>query len=173
MVRHRVTTKRLILRQWRDDDRAPYAAICADPDVMRYIAGGAVLSRAQTDDEIRKMQAVWDRRGFGTFAVEHRETGAFLGSVGFSWHDFLPDVSPCVEIGWRLARQAWGKGLATEAAAEALAYGRRVLGLSAVHAFCQSKNSASQRIAEKLGLELLGEVQSPAYDRVVMIYRAA
>lgn len=171
MAQHRFTTSRLILRQWEADDLATYSDICADPEVMKYIASGAVLSVDQTAVEIQKMEMVWEAKGFGSFAVEDRETGALLGAAGFSWHDFLPTVSPCVEIGWRLARGAWNRGIATEAAKGALEYGVETLGLSDIYCFCQSRNVASQRIADKIGFGFVGDMKSPSYDRVIKVYR--
>ena len=165
------TTKRLVLRQWCAADLAAYAEICADPEVMKFIASGAVLSPEQTKIELMKIEQTWKDQAFGTFAVESRETGEFLGAIGFSWHDFLPDVSPCVEIGWRLAKSAWNKGYATEAARGALEFGVDQLGIEPVYCFCQSENHASQRIATKIGMAFVGRVKSPSYQREIMIYQ--
>ena len=171
MAQTQLTTDRLILRRWRAGDLAPYANICGDPDVMKFIARGAVIAPKQTGEEIQKMEATWQARGFGTFAVESREAGDLLGSVGFSWHDFLPIVSPCFEIGWRLAKGTWNKGYATEAAQAALDHGFESLGLSQVHCFCQTENLASQRIAAKIGMDPVDRVISPTYQREIIIYR--
>ena len=138
---------------------------------MEFIASGAVLSIEQTQDEILKMEATWKRWGFGTFAVESKKSGTLLGAVGFSWHDFLPDVSPCVEIGWRLAKDEWNKGYATEAAHAALNHGLAQNGMSKIYSFCQTENIGSQRLADKLGMTVVNRVKSPTYDREILIYQ--
>ncbi len=171
MTEPRIETERLILRRWFDIDLAPFAEICSDRDVMKFIATGRVLTEAETRDAIRNMEETWRTRKYGTFAVENRTSGAFLGAVGFSPHSFFPSVSPCIEIGWRLARASWSKGYATEAAHAALAFGTEKLGLSDIHCFCQSENHASQRIATKIGMTELDRVTSPTYQREVIIYR--
>ena len=168
---HQVETRRLVLRHWRPDDLAPYARLCGDKEVMAHIARGTILTEEQTGAEIRKMEKTWSERGFGTFAIEDRKTHALLGSVGFSRHDFLPDISPAVEIGFRLAKHSWNRGIATEAASAALNYGLEQLGLRDIFCLCQSENTASQQIATKLGFELVDRVKSPTYDRVILIYR--
>ncbi|XVV14436.1 GNAT family N-acetyltransferase [Actinoplanes sp. CA-131856] len=125
-------TERLVLREWRDDDLDALAAMNADPEVMRYIFDGAVLDREQSAERLRRIRGLWARRGFGLFAVEGRAEGVLLGWAGLSVPEFLPEVMPAVEIGWRLARTHWGKGYATEAAAEALRFGFEDCGLDRV-----------------------------------------
>src|SRR3954470_12806767 len=104
-------TERLLLRQWRDDDLDALAPMYADPEVMRYIRDGSVLSRQQTAEHLARMQAHWQEHGFGLFAAESRETGEVTGWVGLAVPYFLPEVMPAVEIGWRLGRRFWGRGL--------------------------------------------------------------
>jgi RimJ/RimL family protein N-acetyltransferase len=145
-------TERLDLRGWRDDDLDGLAAMNADPEVMRYIMDGSVKDRRESADSLRKMRGAWDARGFGLFAVEVRGTGAFIGWAGLAVPDFLPEVLPAVEIGWRLAREAWGHGYATEAAAAALRFGFDEAGLDRVISIRHVDNARSRRVMEKLGI---------------------
>lgn len=105
-------TERLVLRRWRDEDAPTFAAINADPEVMRYVGG--VLDRAGSDALLARLREGWRSDGYGRAAVEDAESGELLGFVGLGPHPALPGE---VEIGWRLTRQVWGRGLASEAAA--------------------------------------------------------
>jgi RimJ/RimL family protein N-acetyltransferase len=113
-------TDRLTLRGWREDDLDSLAAINADPEVMRYIRDGSVRDRRQSAEGLQNMIANWEKLGYGLFAVEVRESGVLIGWAGFAVSDFLPEVLPAVEIGWRLDRRFWGHGYATEAATAAM-----------------------------------------------------
>ena len=116
-----LTTARLILRRWRDADRPQFAALNADPEVMRYFA--APLDRAASDAFVDRIEQGFDEHGYGLWALEVRATGEFLGFTGLALQTFEAPFTPAVEVGWRLARSAWGQGYATEAARAALAYG--------------------------------------------------
>src|SRR5262249_22355319 len=116
-------TERLLMRRWRDDDVEPFAAICADPEVMRYIGSGTVRSVEQARASIRGFEREWENKGFGIFALQLLEGGQLIGFTGLSEPSFLPEIMPAVEIGWRLSRASWGKGYATEAARAALNFG--------------------------------------------------
>ncbi|MFD9246280.1 GNAT family N-acetyltransferase, partial [Streptomyces sp. NPDC059556] len=111
-----IRTPRLILRRWSDDDLAPLAEINADPEVMRWIGDGSVLDLERTAEDIERYEEEWDEEGFGIFAVELIASGELIGFAGLSLPEFLPEVMPDVEIGWRLGRQYWGQGYASEAA---------------------------------------------------------
>jgi RimJ/RimL family protein N-acetyltransferase len=143
-------TPRLILRTWGEDDRAPFAAMCADPEVMRYFP--ATLTRDESDRLVDRALAHFDHHGFGPFAVELRETGDFIGFIGFSVPAFQAQFTPCVEIGWRLAAAYHKRGLATEGAREALRYAFEALQLPEVVSFTVPANLPSRRVMEKLGL---------------------
>jgi len=145
-----IETPRLILRDWRAADLAPFAAMSADPAVMETL-GGALLTQAQSRAFIESAEAQIARRGFGRWAVERREDGAFIGVVG------LAPVGKDVplggfEIAWRLARNAWGFGYATEAARAALAEAFERGGLQQVWAFTSVPNLRSQAVMGRLGL---------------------
>jgi RimJ/RimL family protein N-acetyltransferase len=146
-----LTTDRLLLRQWKDSDREPYAALNADPAVMEHFPN--VMTRADSDTMVDRISAALDERGFGFWAVEVRQTGQFIGFTGLSVPSFeAPFKTPCVEIGWRLAKDAWGNGYATEAARASLAYGFGPAGLDEVISFTATTNKPSQRVMERIGM---------------------
>lgn len=164
-------TERLVLRAFRPADRAPFAALNADPEVVRWVGSGAPLSRAASDELVDGIEEHWRARGFGLWAVEERRGGAFVGFAGLAVPWFLPAVLPAVEVGWRMARGAWGRGYATEAGASALrhAFGERRL--AEVIATIFPENARSVRVAEKLGLRFTGLRLHPAARRDIRIYR--
>lgn len=168
-----IRTRRLRLRRWRTEDVAPYAAICADPEVMRHIGDGATRTQAQAERAIALFEREWEASGYGLFAVERVSDGAMIGFTGFSDPTFLPEIMPAVEIGWRFARSTWGQGLATEAARAALHFGRARLGLADVVCIFQVANLGSARIAHKLGLRFDRETVDPSCGRRVEVHRAA
>lgn len=145
-----LTTERLILRQWRDDDLAPYAAINADPRVMEHYP--ATLSRAESEVSLLRQRTRIAERGWGIWALELRETGEMVGFTGLQYPGFEAHFTPCVEIGWRMAYAHWGRGLAPEAARAALAYGFEELGLDEIVAMTSLPNLRSMRVMEKLGM---------------------
>ena len=144
-------TKRLKLRQWRDDDLPAFARLNADPEVMRYFP--APLGEDASNHMARRCRDLIAKRGWGLWAVELKESKQFVGFVGLHepGHD-LP-FSPCVEIGWRLARDFWGKGYATEAARRALRYAFERLALDEVVSFTAVGNLPSRAVMERLGFE--------------------
>jgi len=148
-----IGTGRLLLRSWRESDLEPWAAMNADPQVRRYL--GPVLSYEQAAAWALNFQDHLDRYGFGFWALQIRASGEFVGFTGLSTMDDRPDV----ELGWRLARSAWGHGYATEAARAALAYGFGVVGLSEVLAVTMAENRRSRALMERLGM-----VYDPAGD---------
>src|SRR5579871_3217936 len=123
-------TERLILRDWRPEDREPFAAMNADPRVMQYFP--ACLTREESDTLADHIQAQMDHRGFGLYAAELRSGGAFIGFIGLSVPTFTAHFTPCVEIGWRIAADYWNRGLATEGARAVLEFAFGELGLHEV-----------------------------------------
>src|SRR3954470_21139338 len=140
-------TPRLRLRQWRESDREPFAAMNADPVVMEFFP--AVQSRAGSDASIDMWQAQFAERGWSNWAAELRSTGEFIGFVGLSVPRRLLPFSPCVEIGWRLARAHWGQGFATEAAAAALRVGFEQIALDDIVSFTSVLNVRSRAVMER------------------------
>ncbi|HEX7300169.1 MAG TPA: GNAT family N-acetyltransferase [Solirubrobacteraceae bacterium] len=165
------TTQRLVLRAWRPDDRAPFAAINADPDVMRYIADGRPMTRAQSDRLLEGIEAHWAQHGFGLWcAAPSEEPDACVGFVGLAVPSFLPAVLPAVEVGWRLARSVWGRGLATEGARAALGHAFGPLRLRSVISIIDPRNARSVRVAEKLGMRPGPAHRHPATGRKLRAY---
>jgi len=143
-------TQRLALRNWADRHRGPFAALCADPEVMRYFP--ATMTREQTDAAIDRWQGQIAERGWSFSAVELRDSGEFIGMIGMSVPRHLLPFSPCVEIGWRLARQHWGKGYATEGAKACLALAFTKLGLDEIVSFTALANLPSRAVMERIGM---------------------
>ena len=164
-------TPRLHLRGWREADLEPFAAINADPEVTRHLRGRP-LTRAESDDLARRIQAHWAARGFGLWAVERRADGRMIGFAGLAVPTFLPAVLPAVEVGWRLARDVWGQGLATEAGRAGLDQAFTTVDLDRVVSLIRPANAASRRVAEKLGLTLERTLVDPG-GGAVCVYAVA
>lgn len=152
-------TERLVLRRWREEDRVPFRRMNADPRVMEFMP--ALLTAAESDAMVDRIEAHFRERGFGLFAVEEKEGGAFLGYVGLSVPGFDAPFMPAVEIGWRLAVEYWGRGLASEAAREVLRYGFEVVGLESVVSFTVPANVRSRCVMEKIGMRFETEFEHP------------
>jgi RimJ/RimL family protein N-acetyltransferase len=143
-----IETARLILRAWRDTDRDPYAAMMADPEVGYWL--GATLDAAQANAQIDRFSEVSSGRGPGFLAIERRSDQAFLGAACLREVPAGHPIAGEVEVGWRLARSAWGAGYATEAALALLAEGFGPLGCSEIVAFTAVSNLRSQAVMERL-----------------------
>ncbi|HEX6899879.1 MAG TPA: GNAT family N-acetyltransferase [Thermoanaerobaculia bacterium] len=143
-------TDRLRLRRWLPSDREPFAAMNADPRVTRYLGGS--LSREESDALAARIEAHFEQRGFGLWAVEVRGGASFAGFVGLSVPRFEAHFTLCVEIGWRLGAEHWGHGYATEGAGAALAFGFESLGLAEIVSFTVPANLPSRRVMEKIGM---------------------
>jgi RimJ/RimL family protein N-acetyltransferase len=144
-----IRIERLLLRRWRESDREPFAALNADPEVSRYLAGP--IDRVVSDRFIERIEAQWKREGWGLWALEVPGRADFIGYTGLWPADFLAG-GPAVEVGWRLARQHWGHGYATEAAREALRFGFEAVGLDEIVSFTVPANVRSIRVMEHIGL---------------------
>ncbi|QXJ24218.1 GNAT family N-acetyltransferase [Actinomadura graeca] len=143
-------TDRLTLRRWQPGDRAPFAALNADPEVMRYFP--APLTRRESDAMIDRIDAAFDELGFGLWALEITGTRRFIGLTGLAVPSFEAHFTPAVEIGWRLARSGWGHGFATEAARRVLDFAFDDLGLTGVVSFTSTANLRSQAVMRRLGM---------------------
>ena len=142
-------TERLLLRPWRDADRAPFAALNADPVVMEHFP--STLSRGESDRMVDRIEATFAAQGLRLWAVEVVDEERFIGFVGLSAPGFEAAFTPCVEVGWRLSHAAWGHGYATEAAGALLQWAFQTLDLNRVQAEADTRNVASARVLEKLG----------------------
>lgn len=148
-------TDRLLLRRWRDADRDPFAAMNADQAVVAHLQGP--LTRERSDAFVDRIEQHWEAKGWGLWAVEVPGVAPFVGYVGLWPADY---VEPgMVEVGWRLAREHWGHGYATEAAREALAFGFEEVGLDEIVSFTVPQNERSWRVMERIGL-----VRDPSGD---------
>ncbi|MDM0073773.1 GNAT family N-acetyltransferase [Variovorax sp. J2P1-59] len=157
-----ITTQRLLLRQWRDSDREPYAALCADPVVMRFFA--STLSRAGSDRDIDAWRGDIDNRGWGNWAAQTRDSGTFIGYIGLSVPRRALPFMPCVELGYRLAEAHWGKGYATEGSKAVLRLGFERLGLEEIVSFTTRLNLPSRAVMERVGMVNANEdFDHPAY----------
>lgn len=143
-------TARLVLRRWTNADLAPFAALNTDPAVMEHFP--APLSREDSDDLARRNDAFLADNGWGLWAVEVRDGDRFAGFTGLSPAGFTAHFTPAVEIGWRLARWAWGHGYATEAAREALRIGFDEVALDEIVSFTSVTNVRSQAVMKRLGM---------------------
>ncbi|HEY0699985.1 MAG TPA: GNAT family N-acetyltransferase [Micromonospora sp.] len=148
-------TPRLLLRQWREDELAAFAALNADPEVMEHFP--ARLSRRESDALAARVMAHIGEHGWGLWAVEAAEEGSpdrgrFAGFTGLSVPSFEAHFTPAVEVGWRLARWAWGRGYASEAARAATAYGFGQLGLPEIVSFTAVSNARSQAVMRRIGM---------------------
>ncbi len=145
-----IETERLILRHWREADGAPFARMNADPRVMEYLS--PPLSPAESDALMRRAQDHINRRGYGLWAVELKANATFAGFIGLMIPSFEAHFTPCVEIGWRLAFEFQGQGLATEGAREVLHRAFDDYKLNEVVSFTAAGNARSRRVMEKLGM---------------------
>lgn len=145
-----LTTPRLLLRPWQPSDLLPFAQLNVDPEVRRYFP--STLTRQESDQSVARYSAHIDRHGFGFWAAERRDNGAFIGFVGLDTIDFEVPFAPAVEIGWRLARAYWGYGYATEGAQASLRYGFEVLGLDEIVSITAVENRRSRAVMARLGM---------------------
>jgi RimJ/RimL family protein N-acetyltransferase len=145
-----IETARLRLRQWRESDRAPFAAMNADAQVMEFFP--SLQSREASDASIDEWQSQLAERGWSNWAVEVLSSRVFIGFVGLSVPRRVLPFSPCVEVGWRLARPHWGLGYATEGARAALQVGFERLELAEIVSFTSVLNARSRAVMERIGM---------------------
>jgi len=145
-----IATQRLLLRRWREEDRAPFAEMNADPRVMEFLP--APLDRTTSDALIDRIENDFDQFGYGLWAVELSTTGKFIGFTGLTLQTFDAAFTPAVEVGWRLARHAWGHGYATEAAQAAVKFGFDQVGLREIVSMTTVANTRSRNVMRRLGM---------------------
>lgn len=143
-------TDRLILRRWRSSDGAAFVRLNSDPRVMEFFPG--LLTREESDQLADRIESHFQQRGFGLCAVELRATDEFIGYIGLSVPSFKAKFTPCMEIGWRLSADYWGKGLATEGARAIVRYAFETLTLREIVSFTVPANTRSVRVMEKIGM---------------------
>ncbi|MFE9258100.1 GNAT family N-acetyltransferase [Streptomyces sp. NPDC006879] len=165
-----IHTPRLLLRPWQEDDLMPLAEIHADPGAMRWVEDGSVRDLEQTAADLERWEEDWDEEGFGLFAVELLGSGELIGCVGLSVPADLPQLLPTVQISWRLGRQFWGQGYASEAAQACLEYALQDRGLDRVIAVAQPGDTASLNIMDKLGMSHEQDTVHPAHGHAVQVH---
>ena len=163
-------TARLHLRRPRMDDAEAFAAINADPEVARFVNWTGPLSRAESDLMLRKTIDHWDDHGFGWWMADLRETGELLGFIGLARPFALAALADDVEVGWRLARAHWGRGLATEGAREAVRFAFAELALERLVCIIDRDNERSLGVARNLGFEHWRDMEHPRWPRGVQVY---
>jgi len=156
-----LTTPRLLLRPWRKEDLEPFAAMNADPEVMRFFF--SPRTRAESAAQLSAAMEALARRGWGIWAVERPGVAPFIGFIGLHEPTFQAPFTPCVEIAWRLVRDAWGQGFAPEGARAVLLHAFDQVGLAEVVAFTPRINRPSIRVMEKVGMvrDPQGDFQHP------------
>jgi RimJ/RimL family protein N-acetyltransferase len=145
-----LSTERLLLRGWLPEDLEPFVQMNADPEVMRYFEAPA--NRQETEIAYKRIIDLLDQRRFGLWAVEVVSSKQFIGFVGLQVPRFETHFTPCVEIGWLLAKEHWGQGYAPEAAQAVLSDGFLRIGLSEVVSMTATLNKPSMRVMEKIGM---------------------
>jgi ribosomal-protein-alanine N-acetyltransferase len=146
----RLITARLVLREWRAEDREPYAALNADAAVREFFPER--LTRAQSDAQIAVFEDHFATHGFGMWALQLRAGGELIGFTGMDLATYDAPFAPAIEIGWRLARGAWGHGYATEAALATVEFGFERLELREIVACTTPSNLRSRAVMERLGM---------------------
>jgi RimJ/RimL family protein N-acetyltransferase len=157
-----IETERLILRGWRDGDIEPFHTMCNDPEVMRYL--GPPMSREVAEESAARQNGFLNSHGYCFWAVERKADGAFLGFCGLKPGPAGTPIADQVEIGWRLARDAWGKGYAREAAAASIAWGWANTDTPEIAAMTVLGNARSWGLMERLGMtrDPAGDFDHPA-----------
>ncbi len=166
-----VETERLILREWRDEDVEPYAAMNADPEVRRWMFPDRPISRTEAEAEIEAEIERWEKVGFGHRPVVLKETGEVIGRAGAKRHPDWPLDPLNAEVGWLFARHAWGKGYATEAAHEAKRTCLEDAGVPEIISLARAGNQPSFNVMEKIGLERVGPYFWKERGLEIVVYR--
>ena len=154
-----ILTPRLKLRQWKEEDKEPFFKLNSDPRVMEFMP--KLLSKEESDQFIERIKKQFKEDRYSFFAVELIEDKTFIGLIGLSIPKFQSFFTPCVEIGWRLAYDYWGKGYATEGAKASLNYGFKELNLSEIVSFTVPKNVRSRQVMERIGMKYIDKFEHP------------
>lgn len=153
------TSSRLGFRTWYNDDIRQMALLNKDPEVMEFFP--FLPSKKETEDFIQRMNLQYSENNFCYFAVDHLETGKFIGFIGLSLQNFDTDFTPCIDIGWRINKEYWGNGLATEGALECITYAKNQLGLHQIYSMASKINSKSIKVMKKIGMNYIKDFEHP------------
>lgn len=154
-----IETERLLIRQWKPADYAPFCSLNGDPVTMEFFPN--LFTTEQSRIQMNTIRDHIDQNGYGFFALERKDTHAFIGFTGL-WHPgFSAYFTPCTEIGWRLLQEHWQQGFATEAAKACLQFGFTNLDLSEIFSFTSEHNHRSEQVMQKIGMQKTGEFNHP------------
>lgn len=158
-----IETPRLRLRDWKEADFEPFSRMNADEEVMKFFP--KTLSKEESDAFAKAIISEIKEFGFGLYAVETKETNEFIGFIGFHRATFEADFTPCIEIGWRLKKEVWGRGHATEGAKACLQYGFEELDFGEIFSFTAAINEPSKHVMRKIGLQFVKKFDHPRVDQ--------
>lgn len=145
-----IETERLILRRWKEEDRKPFAEMNGNPNVMKYFP--STLSTEESSAFVDRINSEFEETGYGLYAVETKDTGEFIGYVGFHRFTFDAPFSPNWEIGWRISDKFWHKGYATEAATACINYAREKKMCNTLYSFTAVPNIPSENVMKRIGM---------------------
>ena len=148
-----IETERLLLREWTPNDLPTFIKMNQDPEV--------ILDSKESINFYQRICKEFDKVKYGLFAVEKKSDHKFIGYTGLHKTDFPANFTPCIEIGWRLIKDVWNQGYATEAAKACLQYGFINLNIKEIYSFTAAINKRSERIMQKIGLQKIGEFDHP------------
>lgn len=163
MEKYIFKSERLGFRLWEDTDVTPFSQMNMDEEVMEFFPGTQDLS--VTLSFIERTQSHFEENDFGWYAVDILASGQFIGFIGLTICKFEADFTPCYEIGWRLGKEFWGRGYATEGALRCLQYGFEELNFEEVYSFTATLNQRSERIMQKIGMSKVGEFDHPKIEK--------
>jgi len=152
-------SQRLGFRRWTAMDQTPFAQMNADNEVMKFFPNK--LSRDASDAFLRKIDLEHDQKGYGLWAVDVKESNSFIGFIGFHEATFEADFTPCIEIGWRLCKESWNNGYATEGAKACVDYAFNHLHIDTIYSFTAVINISSINVMEKIGLNKVTTFEHP------------
>uniref|UniRef100_UPI00404B2639 GNAT family N-acetyltransferase n=1 Tax=Flavobacterium sp. TaxID=239 RepID=UPI00404B2639 len=152
-------SERLGFRNWKEKDKTKMGMINADPKVMEHFP--AIQTQKQTNEFIDRMKTQFFKNGFCYFAVDKLDNNEFIGFIGIAEQTFVSDFTPCVDIGWRIAQTAWGKGFATEGAKKCLEFAFTEVGLKNIKSICPEKNDKSENVMKKIGMKKIKTFNHP------------
>ena len=155
-------SERLGFRNWIDSDKEPYAKMNQDKDVMEYFP--SIKTQEESYAQVTRFQKHFANNGFTFFAVDILETNEFIGFIGIINSSFEASFTPCKEIGWRLQKSSWGFGYATEGAKRCLEYGFNQLNFKEIYAITPLKNSKSESVMLKIGMQKQGVFEHPQIE---------
>ncbi len=155
-------SSRLVFRDWHEEDLDVFRKMNSDRQVMEYFPH--TLSHAETDLLYKKIRQEFEEYDYGLYAVEVKDANEFIGFIGFHWATIQLGFGPFIEIGWRLKKEAWGKGYATEGAKKCLSHGFNCLGFNEIYSFTAKVNTRSENVMKKIGMAKKLEFNHPQVD---------